>query len=207
MMAVSKFSVKKVPKMTRNVKYRIEMTPTASYTGYIWSVAHPWHVRQWNMFRHAQRKVSKVVYPPFGLGESPPSIGLPATISTHVVCVQKVPSSEQTSGHLYGPPLPGRAQTWFSIPAGMPPSTPVAASTSTQRPRIFPMKKFMPMIPNTKNIHTMRTMTSIIRGMDSIRVLTRSRIPGTPLIVRSGRRARKARRPDTLPPAPGIRKL
>ena len=51
------------------------------------------------------------------------------------------------------------------------------------------------------------TRTSSISGTDSMRVLTSSRMPGIPLIVRKGRMARKARSPDMFPAPPGKRKL
>ena len=92
------------------------------------------------------------------------------------------------------------------MPSATSPTDP-PGPTRKHRFRSFPMKNCMPMIPKTKNIQMISTRTSSISGTDSMRVLTSSRMPGIPLIVRNGRMARKARSPDMFPAPPGKRKL
>ena len=138
----------------------------------------PSRVMHWKIVLTDHKKLSKLVMPKFGF-----SYGM------HIW-----PSGQRR------PPKPIRILEVqvLSSSATVKTSMPSTMSTSWQRFRRTPMKRDMPKIPNRMKRKSRHRTTFAIMGRDSSMAETSTRMPGSTVTVRSGRRTRMVRMDETL---------
>mmetsp|Transcript_12632 Transcript_12632/g.58404 ORF Transcript_12632/g.58404 Transcript_12632/m.58404 type:complete len:254 (-) Transcript_12632:507-1268(-) len=134
---------------------------------------HPRIVSVWNTASDAQRMLSKLVYPPFGVR----------------------PESRQNSPTPHSRPSPPGSHGKFAS-SRMTTSPPCVKHLCVS----CPANMSIPTTPNTKNSHTKMRHALPTKGVESTMVVTSTLSPGTPLMVRRGLSARRVRIPDTFPP-------